>query len=92
MALNFPIQFALLIPAGPASASGGADSALEIAFQIEFDALRKLGPDVGEGETQMLQAFDRNRAAILKAAVNAYNRHRSNCYRLTAAEFSPQPR
>ena len=86
MALNFPNPVRTFEPGRACVSFWGSDSALEISFQIEIDALRKLGAGAGDGESQMLSVFDQNRAAILKAATNAYGRRRSTYHRITAAE------
>jgi len=65
----------------------GSDTALEITFQIDFDALRRFSPGLGDGEPETLAIFDANREAILEAASAAYSRHRIAYHRLTAASF-----
>ncbi|WP_082767543.1 DUF1488 family protein [Bosea sp. PAMC 26642] len=88
MALNFPNPVRSF-DAGRACVSfWGSDASLEIAFQVDLDALRKLGHGAGDSGPEALDAFDRNRDTILKAATAAYSRHRASYHRLTAADFS----
>jgi hypothetical protein len=87
MALNFPNPIRSFDAGRSCVSFWGSDSSLEIAFQIEIDALRKLGPGGGDGEAQMLDAFDRNRTAILQAAEAAYRRHKTSYHRITAADL-----
>lgn len=65
----------------------GSDASLEIAFQIDFDALHKLSSSSGDGEAEVLHVFDTNREAILQAARRAYSRHRTSYHRLTGTSF-----
>ena len=90
MALSFP-NSVRSFDAGRACVSfWGSDASLEITFQIEFDALRKLGPDAGadDGEARMLGTFDDNRDAILTLAAAAYQKHRSGYHRIAAADVT----
>jgi hypothetical protein len=64
----------------------GSDTSLEIAFQIEIEALRTLAP--GGNEAQLLATFDNNRDAILKMASVAYARRKASHHRITAADIS----
>jgi hypothetical protein len=88
MALNFPNPVRSFDPGRFCVSFWGSDASLEITFQVEIDALRKLKPGVGDSEAQMLEAFDQNREAILTAASTAYGRHKANYHRITAADVS----
>ncbi len=87
MTLNFPNSVRSFDAGRSCVSFWGSDASLEIAFQIEIDALRKLGSGVDDSQTQLLDVFDRNRDTILKAASNAYARHRASYHRLTPADF-----
>jgi hypothetical protein len=65
----------------------GYDSAFEIAFHIEEDALRRISPETPRDEASVLRAFDVNRARIEKAAGHAYAKGRSNYHRLSPSDF-----
>lgn len=65
----------------------GYDSALEIAFFVEADALMPLTPGVEVVEAHLLRAFDEGRDRILEVAARAYARRRADAYVLTAADF-----
>lgn len=88
MALNFPNPVRSFDEGRACVSFWGSDASLEIAFQIDLDALRKLGAGVADSGPEALAAFDGNREAILKAAAAAYGRHRASYHRLTAADFS----
>jgi len=64
----------------------GHDSALEISFQIDEDALQRISP-TQQNETSLLHVFDANRARIERAAQSAYSRSRQNYHRLSASDF-----
>jgi hypothetical protein len=85
MALNFPNPVRSFDAGRSCISFWGSDASLEIAFQIEIGALRKLG--TGDGEVQLLATFDDHRDAILKAAAAAYGRHRASYHRITAADI-----
>jgi hypothetical protein len=65
----------------------GSDGAMEISFQVEFDALRKLNPASSDDEAGVLGTFDKYRAVIQRAANVAYSRQRGGYHRLIAANF-----
>ena len=88
MALNFPNPVRSFDAGRSCISFWGSDASMEIAFQIDIDALRKLGAATGDGEAQMLATFDSHRDAILRAAASAYGRHKTSYHRLTAADVS----
>jgi len=65
----------------------GYDSAFEIAFHVEQDALLRMSPEMRGDEASMLRAFDLNRSQIEQVAARAYSRGRSNYHRLSATSF-----
>ncbi|WP_455204066.1 DUF1488 family protein [Kaarinaea lacus] len=67
----------------------GYDSAIEVLFFIETDALKRLCPEMSSAEKVVLQAFDTARNQIHKVADKVY-RHSDDhtfAYILTAKDF-----
>ena len=88
MALNFPNPVRSFDAGRSCISFWGSDDSLEIAFQIEIDALCKLGAAPGDGEAQMLATFDSHRDAIRSAAAAAYGRRKASYHRITAADVT----
>jgi len=65
----------------------GHDSAMEVTFFVAEDALSQIQPDTQRNETGLLDAFDRNRNVIHKAAAKIYRRGLKWSYELSAADF-----
>lgn len=65
----------------------GYDSAIEVSFFINEDALIAIQPDANLGETGFLGVFDANRDLICAAAAKLYVRGRRGSYDLSAANF-----
>ncbi|WEK52266.1 MAG: DUF1488 domain-containing protein [Candidatus Kaistia colombiensis] len=65
----------------------GHDSAMEVSFYLEPDALAQIDPGGGLDEAAALQAFDANRARIERAAERVYSRHAHGSYLLTADDL-----
>ena len=65
----------------------GSDSALEVCFFIEANALCKLMPRTTVMEADCLDAFDTARERIVEAARKVYTRGRPGPYLLAAADF-----
>ena len=65
----------------------GHDSALEIAFFVEVNALRKLNPQTPNAEAGYLEAFDLARERIHGAARKVYSRTGKEAYLLAANDF-----
>ena len=65
----------------------GYDSALEIPFFVEVNALLELAPGVAQGEAGYLAAFDAVRGRVLEAARGVYARSREDAYLLSAESF-----
>ena len=51
----------------------GYDSAFEIIFFVESDALKQLCPDISNNETEFLHAFDTARSRIIEVAEQVYS-------------------
>jgi Protein of unknown function (DUF1488) len=65
----------------------GSDSAIELSFFIDEDALTTLQPGISLDELGFLSAFDENRELICAAAAKVYVRGRRGSYDLVAANF-----
>ncbi len=67
----------------------GYDSAIEISFFVEADALQKLNPEMSGTEVGLLKAFDAARERIHEVADKVYvcGRKGSYAYLLAAANF-----
>ena len=67
----------------------GYDSAIEISFFVEADALQKLCPEMSNVEAGFLKAFDASRKRIHEVAEKIYGRGRvgSYAYSLAAKDF-----
>lgn len=87
MTLNFPNLSRSYDARRRAVCFWGYDSALEITFFVETEALRKLGVQSGDLESSYLQSFDEAREQIFAAARKAYARPRLGPYLLAAADF-----
>jgi hypothetical protein len=66
----------------------GHDSAIEVSFFIDEDALKRIQPDARPDESGFLNAFDCNRDLICAAAAKLYVRGSRGSYDLVAANFS----
>ncbi|MFI5024887.1 MAG: DUF1488 domain-containing protein [Alphaproteobacteria bacterium] len=65
----------------------GHDSAFEISFHVDEDALQRISPEAQPDEESLLRVFDGNRARIEQVADKAYSRKHQNYHRLSAADF-----
>ena len=67
----------------------GYDSAIEISFFVEADALQKLSPEMGGAEVGCLKAFDAMRERIHEVANQVYvlGHKGSYAYVLAAEDF-----
>jgi hypothetical protein len=63
------------------------DESLEIPFFVEADALSHMEPKVTQDESGLLNAFDRHRGQIFKAADRVYSRRRRGSYTLAASDM-----
>ena len=85
--LSFPNQSRSFDEARNRIRFWGYDSAIEISFFVEADALHKLVPDMGDAETGYLKAFDDSRERIHEIAEKVYMRGHGNAHSLAAADF-----
>ena len=67
----------------------GYDSAIEVSFIVEADALKQLCPEMSSAETGFLQAFDTARQRIHAVANEVYARGGKGTYSyiLAATDF-----
>ena len=67
----------------------GYDSAIEVSFFVEANALKRLCPEMGGAEAGFLNAFDTVRKRIHEVANKVYvgGNQGSYCYTLSANDF-----
>jgi hypothetical protein len=65
----------------------GYDSAMEVAFFVTEDALKRVQPDMQSNEAGLLRAFDSNWDLICRRAAKIYVRGRKGSYDLVGADF-----
>jgi hypothetical protein len=65
----------------------GHDSALEVSFFVEEDALAQIDQTTPHTEDEFLGAFDANRDRIFTAARKVYSRRGSGFHALSASDF-----
>jgi len=65
----------------------GHDSAKEVSFFIEEDALARVNQTTPRTEDEFLDAFDTNRDRIFQAARKAYSPRSSGFHALSASDF-----
>jgi Protein of unknown function (DUF1488) len=87
MTLHFPNPSRSYNPTGDCVCFWGYDSAFEISFNLDEEALCKVSPYVARNEASLLHVFDVNRVRIHEAAGVAYSRRRQNHYRLSVADL-----
>jgi hypothetical protein len=87
MTLNFPNLSRSYDARRRAVRFWGYDSALEIAFFVDVEALCKLSPQTKNLEADYLDSFDSAREPIFAAARKAYSRASRGPYLLMAADF-----
>ena len=63
------------------------DKALEFPFFVEAAALRQVDPKIAMDEQGLLNAFDRHRGRIFKAADRIYAGRRRGSYTLAASDM-----
>lgn len=78
--LNFPNPSRSFDAANNRVQFWGYDSALEITFYVEADALKQLCPEMSSVEAGFLKAFDAARTRIHEVANKAYVRSSKGTY------------
>jgi hypothetical protein len=86
MALHFPNQSRSYDSRRNAVRFWGHDGAMEAAFFVSEEALRRLQPNM-IGEAGLLSAFDANRQLIHAAATKVYARGPRGSYDLASTDF-----
>lgn len=87
MALSFPNQSRYYDATRRAVRFWGYDSAMEAAFFVTDEALKRVHPSMRFDEAGLLGAFDANRDLIYAAAAKVYARGRKGSYDLVSADF-----
>jgi hypothetical protein len=87
MALNFPNQSRHYDQAMHAIRFWGHDGAMEAAFFVGEQTLRKTRPGLSTNEAGMLEAFDAHRDLIYAAAARLYGRGRKGAYDLQPSDL-----
>ena len=87
MALSFPNQSRAFDATRRAVRFWGYDSAMEVAFFVTEDALKRVQPDMQSDEAGLLRAFDSHRDLICETAVKVYKRRRKGSYDLVDSDF-----
>jgi len=87
MSLSFPNQSRSYDATLRAVRFWGHDGAMEVAFFVNEDALKRIEPSMRSDETGLLNAFDSHRGLIYAAATKVYRRSRKGSYELTAADL-----
>ena len=87
MALSFPNKSRAFDATRRAVRFWGYDSAMEVAFFVTEDALKRVQPDMHSDEAGLLRAFDSNRDLICRRAAKVYARGRKGSYDLVGADF-----
>jgi hypothetical protein len=87
VALNFPNPSRFYDATRRAVRFWGHDGAMEAAFFVNVDALRRIQPSIGGDEAGFLGAFDSHLELIHAAALKIYMRARKGSYELIPADF-----
>jgi hypothetical protein len=85
--IDFPNHCRSYDPTRRAVRFWGHDSAMEVSFFINEDALTRIQPGVRLDELGFLNAFDSNRDSICAAAAKVYVRGSRGAYDLVASDF-----
>lgn len=70
----------------------GHDSAFEVSFHLDEEALREISPYADRDEASLLHVFDVNLARIQEAASVAYSRRRQSFHHLSASDLAKPAR
>ena len=87
MTISFPNESRSFDATRRAVRFWGYDSAMEVSFFIEEEALRRIQPGTSPNEIALLDAFDLNRERIFATAAKVYARRHKGSYDLIAADF-----
>jgi len=87
MALSFPNKSRAFDATRRAVRFWGYDSAMEAAFFVTEDALKRVEPHMRFDEAGFLRAFDSNRDLICATAAKVYARGHKGSYDLVGSDF-----
>jgi hypothetical protein len=87
MSLDFPNQSRSYDATLRAVRFWGHDGAMEAAFFVNEEALKRIQPGVRSDEAGLLNAFDSHRDLIHATATKVYKRGRKGSYELSPADF-----
>jgi hypothetical protein len=87
MALSFPNQSRYYDATRRAVRFWGYDSAMEAAFFVTEEALKRVHPGMRFDEAGLLGAFDANRDLIYATAAKVYARGHKGSYDLVSGDF-----
>jgi len=87
MSLNFPNHSSSYDAVHSRVRFWGADSAMEVAFFLDEEALFRLSPGTQSNEAAILEAFDANRNRIIEVAKRVYSGRRTHSYILAMKDF-----
>jgi hypothetical protein len=87
MALTFPNPSRFYDATRRAVRFWGHDGAMEAAFFVNVDALKRIQPIIGRDEAGLLGAFDSHLELIHATAVKIYMRSRKGSYELIPTDF-----
>ena len=87
MPLNFPNHICNYDAVNSRVRFWGADSAMEVAFFMDEEALFRMSPGTQSDETAILKAFNTNRNRIHEVAKKLYSGKRTHSYILTMKDF-----
>jgi hypothetical protein len=85
--IDFPNHSRSYDPTRRAARFWGSDSAIEVSFFVNEDALTRIQPEANLDESGFLSAFDANRDLICAAAAKVYVRGSKGSYDFVAANF-----
>ena len=87
MSLDFPNQSRSYDATLRAVRFWGHDGAMEAAFFVNEEALKRIQPGVRSDEAGLLNAFDSHRDLIHATATKVYKRGRKGSYELSPTDF-----
>jgi hypothetical protein len=87
MVLSFPNKSRAFDATRRAVRFWGHDSAMEVAFFITEDALKRVEPQMRFDEAGLLRAFNSHRDLICATAAKVYKRRRKGSYDLVGSDF-----
>ena len=87
MALSFPNASRSWDASKQCVSFWGHDSMLEVAFEVEDQAIHLICPAALRNEESLLKAFDVNRSRIEQIAGKVYGKRRGSWLRLSASDF-----